>query len=100
MVKDDLKLLKDVLQKFENLSSELEKKIIGQKEIIDFLFIILLAKGHGLMIGVPGLAKTLLIKSLSSVLFIFKHLVILLVFLQVSIHQPFFDVLQSLMLNF
>ena len=68
MVKDDLKLLKDVLQKFENLSSELEKKIIGQKEIIDFLFIILLAKGHGLMIGVPGLAKTLLIKSLSDVM--------------------------------
>ena len=43
MVKDDLKLLKDVLQKFEKLSNELEKKIIGQKEIIDFLFIILLA---------------------------------------------------------
>ena len=68
MVKDDLKLLKDVLQKFEKLSNELEKKIIGQKEIIDFLFIILLAKGHGLMIGVPGLAKTLLIKCLSEVM--------------------------------
>lgn len=68
MVKDDLKLLKDVLQKFEKLSNELEKKIIGQKEIINFLFIILLAKGHGLMIGVPGLAKTLLIKCLSEVM--------------------------------
>ena len=68
MVKDDLKLLKDVLQKFEKLKNELEKKIIGQKEIIDFLFIILLAKGHGLMIGVPGLAKTLLIKCLSEVM--------------------------------
>ncbi len=68
MVKYDLKLLKDVLQKFEKLSNELEKKIIGQKEIIDFLFIILLAKGHGLMIGVPGLAKTLLIKCLSEVM--------------------------------
>tara|TARA_E500000331_G_scaffold127146_1_gene124729 strand:+ start:65 stop:1063 length:999 start_codon:yes stop_codon:yes gene_type:complete len=68
MEKDDTKLLEDIRNTFQNLSNELEKKIIGQKEIINNLFIILLARGHGLMIGVPGLAKTLLIKSLSEVM--------------------------------
>ena len=68
MEKDDTKLLEDIRNTFQNLSNELEKKIIGQKEIINYLFIILLARGHGLMIGVPGLAKTLLIKSLSEVM--------------------------------
>ena len=63
MEKDDIKLLEEIRNTFQNLSNELEKKIIGQKEIINYLFIILLARGHGLMIGVPGLAKTLLIKS-------------------------------------
>lgn len=68
MEKDDIKLLEEIRNTFQNLSNELEKKIIGQKEIINYLFIILLARGHGLMIGVPGLAKTLLIKSLSEVM--------------------------------
>lgn len=47
------------------LENELHKKIIGQKEIIRFLTIALFSKGHALMIGVPGLAKTLLVKSLA-----------------------------------
>jgi len=48
-----------------NLESEVGKVIIGQKTIIDQLFIALLCKGHVMLEGVPGLAKTLLIKTLS-----------------------------------
>ena len=48
-----------------NLEAEVGKVIIGQKEIIDQLFIALLCKGHVMLEGVPGLAKTLLIKTLS-----------------------------------
>ena len=46
----------------------ISKVIIGQKDVIDHLFIALLCKGHVLLEGVPGLAKTLLIKTLSDVL--------------------------------
>ena len=48
-----------------NLEAEVGKVIIGQKKIIDQLFIALLCKGHVMLEGVPGLAKTLLIKTLS-----------------------------------
>lgn len=48
-----------------NLEREVGKVIIGQKTIIDQLFIALLCKGHVMLEGVPGLAKTLLIKTLS-----------------------------------
>ena len=46
----------------------LSNVIVGQKDVIDHLFIALLCRGHVLLEGVPGLAKTLLIKSLSDVL--------------------------------
>jgi len=48
-----------------NLENEVGKVIIGQKTIIDQLFIALLCRGHVMLEGVPGLAKTLLIKTLS-----------------------------------
>ena len=43
----------------------LSNVIVGQKDVIDHLFIALLCKGHVLLEGVPGLAKTLLIKTLA-----------------------------------
>ena len=48
--------------------NEIGKRIIGQREIIDHLLISLLSRGHCLLVGVPGLAKTLLIKTLADVL--------------------------------
>ena len=50
------------------LSMEINKKIVGQKTMIERLLIGLLGKGHILLEGVPGLAKTLLIKTISDVL--------------------------------
>ncbi|NBW69815.1 MAG: MoxR family ATPase [Bacteroidetes bacterium] len=53
---------------FSSLKEEIQKVIVGQDEIIDLLLISLFSKGHCLLVGVPGLAKTLLIKTLSDAL--------------------------------
>ncbi|MAT24407.1 MAG: AAA family ATPase [Sandaracinus sp.] len=50
------------------IEEELHRRIVGQDEVIELLLIALFARGHGLFVGVPGLAKTLLIQSLAEVL--------------------------------
>jgi MoxR-like ATPase len=52
----------------ERVLNEIEKRIIGQKEVIDLLLTALFAQGHGLFVGVPGLAKTMLISTLAELL--------------------------------
>ncbi len=47
------------------LRAEVGKRIVGQSEVVDEVLITLLAGGHGLLIGVPGLAKTLLIRTVA-----------------------------------
>lgn len=64
----DVILVEKLVQAREQLNTELGKVIIGQKEIIAQLLISLLCQGHCLLIGVPGLAKTLLIRTLAQVL--------------------------------
>ena len=49
----------------ERMLTELRKRIVGQDEVIDLMLTSLLAGGHGLFVGVPGLAKTLLISTLA-----------------------------------
>ena len=66
--KDDIKLVEQLRESRDAISAELGKKIIGQHEIIEHILITLFCQGHALIIGVPGLAKTLLIKSVSEVL--------------------------------
>lgn len=53
---------------YSQIKTEIGKVIIGQERIIDHLLISLLARGHCLLVGVPGLAKTLLIRTLAQVL--------------------------------
>ncbi len=56
----------DALQNaFDRLRGEVSKVIIGQHEIIEQVFVCLLSRGHVLLVGVPGLAKTLLIRTLA-----------------------------------
>ncbi len=55
-------------RKIPELKAEIHKRIIGQEEIIHQILISLLANGHSLLIGVPGLAKTLMIKTISEAL--------------------------------
>ncbi|MFC1892078.1 AAA family ATPase [Thermodesulfobacteriota bacterium] len=57
-----------IKKNFELVSNELSKVIVGQKELIQNLFICLLCGGHALIEGVPGLGKTLIVKTLSQVL--------------------------------
>ncbi len=65
---DDVKAVEKLQQAHEAINTEIGKVIVGQQEIIDQLVVCLLARGHGLLIGVPGLAKTLLISTLSKLL--------------------------------
>lgn len=64
---NDVELVGRLNQSIKNIKTEIGKVIIGQNEIIEQLIISLLARGHCLLVGVPGLAKTLLIKTLSEV---------------------------------
>ena len=64
----DLAILEQLAETKQAFSQEIGKVIIGQKDILDHMLIALLARGHSLLVGVPGLAKTLLIKTLSDVL--------------------------------
>jgi MoxR-like ATPase len=52
----------------KRIVAEVRKRIVGQDAVIDLLLISLFARGHGLFVGVPGLAKTLLISTLAEVL--------------------------------
>lgn len=65
---DDIQLAEKLSESVKKIKSEIAKVIVGQDEIIDQLLISLLARGHCLLVGVPGLAKTLLIKTLAEVI--------------------------------
>jgi MoxR-like ATPase len=58
----------EVAQQRQAILQEIKKVIVGQDEVIEELLIALLARGHCLLVGVPGLAKTLLISTLANVL--------------------------------
>jgi MoxR-like ATPase len=57
--------VREIIQKLAALKQEIKKVIVGQEETIDQLLITFLAGGHGLLEGVPGLAKTLMIRTLA-----------------------------------
>jgi len=65
---DDRAQVQNLKSAFNTIKTELAKRIVGQVDIIEQLLICLFAKGHCLIIGVPGLAKTLLIQTLADVL--------------------------------
>ncbi len=64
----DVKLVGELNNKYIELKSEISKVIVGQDEIIEQIIISILANGHCLLIGVPGLAKTLIVRTLAEVL--------------------------------
>ena len=55
----------DLLGAAASLRAEVGKRIVGQEAVIDEILMALLAGGHALLVGVPGLAKTLMIRSVS-----------------------------------
>lgn len=65
---NDVESVEKLSYAIKQIKQEIGKVIIGQDEIIDGLLVSLLSRGHCLLVGVPGLAKTLIIKTLAEVL--------------------------------
>ncbi|MCA9693759.1 MAG: AAA family ATPase, partial [Myxococcales bacterium] len=63
--RDDREALTALADARERIVTQLRRRIVGQERIIDLLLVCLFAGGHGLFVGVPGLAKTLLVSSLA-----------------------------------
>src|SRR5438552_17068067 len=66
------KSLRDILQDFAQhrrlMQEELQKVIIGQSDVIEPMFAAIFTRGHCLLVGVPGLAKTLMVSTLARIL--------------------------------
>tara|TARA_Y100000994_G_C15694597_1_gene442869 strand:- start:1589 stop:2557 length:969 start_codon:yes stop_codon:yes gene_type:complete len=65
---DNVKVLEKINNQKNQFYSEISKIIVGQDEVIEHIFIALLCRGHILLQGVPGLGKTLIIKTISEIL--------------------------------
>lgn len=65
---DDVAAINQLGEKYQEFKAELSKIIIGQEDVIEQLAICLFSRGHGLLMGVPGLAKTLLVSSVAETL--------------------------------
>ena len=61
----DVAQIQTMAAKLDQLRAQVSRKIVGQEEVVELLLLTLFARGHALLIGVPGLAKTLLIQTLS-----------------------------------
>lgn len=64
-IKNPVKLADEFKEAYDQIKAEIHKAVIGQEDIIDLLLISLFSKGHCVLVGVPGLAKTLLIRTLA-----------------------------------
>ncbi|HEX9291404.1 MAG TPA: MoxR family ATPase [Anaeromyxobacteraceae bacterium] len=64
----DLAAVRELAEARRLMLGELEKRIVGQRSVVDHLLVALFARGHCLFVGVPGLAKTLLISTVAEVL--------------------------------
>ena len=65
MYKSDVEAADAFLEKFKILKAEISKIIVGQDDVIDQILISVFSKGHALLVGVPGLAKTLMINTIT-----------------------------------
>ena len=63
--KDDEKMAQALVEAYEKLKSQVQQVIVGQDDVLEQLLIAMLARGHCLLEGVPGLAKTLMVRSLA-----------------------------------
>ena len=66
--KDDVEAVNALRDKYEILTREIGKVIVGQHEVVEDVLICILSKGHCLLVGVPGLAKTLLVNTIAQTL--------------------------------
>src|SRR5438270_11231547 len=66
--RDDAEAVAALAEDYKGLRREIAKVIIGQDEVVEELLTGLFARGHVLLVGVPGLAKTLLVSTVSKIL--------------------------------
>ncbi len=66
--KSDTEALNDFIVKYNSLRAEIGKVIVGQDEVVKNLLIAIFSRGHALLVGVPGLAKTLMVNTISQAL--------------------------------
>lgn len=64
----DVKAISELVSKYNSLQQEIRKVIVGQDEVVEQVLLSIFAGGHALLIGVPGLAKTLLINTVAEAL--------------------------------
>jgi MoxR-like ATPase len=65
---EDLRAVQELAQARDQIVEQIEKRVVGQRDVVEHLLISLFSRGHCLFVGVPGLAKTLLISTLADVL--------------------------------
>ena len=65
---DDLQLVNEMRNRTDRIRAEVGKVIVGQRDVIDQVMMCIIAGGHALLIGLPGMAKTLLVRTIGQVL--------------------------------
>ena len=65
---NNVEIIDDFVIKYNEFKSEISKVIVGQNDVVDQVLLSIFCNGHCLLVGVPGLAKTLLVKTISSLL--------------------------------
>lgn len=65
---NDIEIVEELNRSYNRMREQIGRMIVGQAEVIEQVLVCILCRGHGLLIGVPGLAKTLLVSTLSQVL--------------------------------
>ncbi|WP_138434703.1 AAA family ATPase [Winogradskyella algicola] len=64
----DVAVIENFVNKYKSLKQEIAKVIIGQEDVVDQILISIFSGGHSLLIGVPGLAKTLMVNTIAQAL--------------------------------
>lgn len=64
----DVQAVKNLVEKHQNLKTEIAKVIIGQEQVVEQILLSIYTGGHSLLIGVPGLAKTLMVNTIAKTL--------------------------------
>ena len=65
---EDVEAVKALGAAYEKMTNQISRVIVGQQEVIEQLLLAIFCRGHALLVGVPGLAKTLMVSTLSQVL--------------------------------
>lgn len=66
--KGDIQKVKEFVSAFNNFKKEISKVIVGQEDVVNQVLISIFSNGHCLLVGVPGLAKTLLVQTIADIL--------------------------------